>query len=179
MSRLWIGLCRIQETKCSLAGSKCEGWESHRNPFRHGPCQRGELQPGKVGGFSSWTATVTHGELGGEGGIGSSWDKGQVRKGIGCVCSIPHKCLPLSPYLSSCVSSSKLSSNTLSAIRAPPIHFPGTLSSFLLPQPTALHQIFVSLCFLGCLPHSRNSMVGGRVSCHFHPQSTGPSGWPA
>lgn len=64
ISRLWTGLCRIQETECSWAGSRYETWESHRNPTGDGPGGRGELQPGKMGGFSRWTATVTHGELG-------------------------------------------------------------------------------------------------------------------
>lgn len=48
-----------------IGGVKCEGGKSHRNPMRHEPGQRGELPQGEVGRFLGWTATVTHGELGG------------------------------------------------------------------------------------------------------------------
>lgn len=71
------------------------------------PHQRGEPQPGEVGGRCGWTSSVTRGELGG--GRGERKHQGQVRKGIGCVLSPPempapsfHICAPRFPQSSPC-----------------------------------------------------------------------------
>lgn len=85
---------------------------------------------------------MTHGELGGRaGGRGSSWDKGQVRRSVGRVCSCPQKCLsPLSMSVCFCF----LFRLTTSAIRAPLTRFLGTWS-VLHPLALNLCQIFASL----------------------------------
>lgn len=51
-----------------------------------------------------------------------------------------------------------------SALRTSLIRFLDTWSPACY---THLHQIFASLCFLGCLSHSRNSIGTGIVSCFF------------
>lgn len=49
---------------------------------RHGPGQRG--QPGEVGGFLRWAATVTHGKLGGRAGGRKRKQLGQGMSEEGC-----------------------------------------------------------------------------------------------